>query len=637
MNSSASGGIRGLVKQRLVREMVKGVQGQYKIVLADEPAIKILNAAFRVHELMDHGITLVDNISNKRQPMPTFPAIYFVSPTEANINRIVEDFNDPKGRHYQSAHLFFTTTCPRALMNKLGQHQKVVTNVKAFVDMQIDFHAIEPLVFTLDHQRDLMSFFGASFSEVEVTNVAIRLFNAIKCSGVTRCAVRFQQGALAATRVAKKVQEIMQSTNDMAQPTGSASFQPIGGGAVPPMLLVVDRSLDMVSPFLHDVAVHGMLRDLLPSSLKDGQIYRFDTVQDGKPIEKPMPLDDEDDIWCKFRHQHVVEVLSLNKALNEQFLRDFAAAVKVERDSSKATDAELAEATRTLAKYRTRKQLLSMHTQIVERLTGAYRSQGIDMIVPLEQRLATGKDVDGADVSVSTCWKREVQPILTSTDKRYSDDSKIRLALLYAVCSSADQLNEVKEAAKGTTSLQEAQLQALSIFEPWGKKKQSRLRVPSSAPLHKHTARFDPAIKRVVADLIKGTLPTADFPFTDDAMAKKIEEAMAAESRRREEEARKKQSKFAKDFGSAAAAAGTGGGNTLDLGHGEIIQLSSAQRVFVFVVGGLTNMERRAMYELTRTMNREIIIGGTSELDPARFPASLGALIPAPAAGSGSD
>ena len=132
----------------------------------------------------------------------------------------------------------------------------------------------------------------------------------------------------------------------------------------------------------------------------------------------------------------------------------------------------------------------------------------------------------------------------------------------------------------------------------------------------------------LVEELVEGKLSTGDFPFADESMAKKIEAAVAAETAKRQAEAKKKQSKFGVNFGAASNLAGSGISDTLDLGHGETIELASAQRIFVFMIGGITHIERRGIYELARRLKREIIVGGTSELDCRKFPTLLASVMP---------
>lgn len=56
-------------------------------------------------------------LDSNRPPLPDVPAVYFVSPTLANIRRIAEDLEKST---YESFHLSFVEPLPRALLEELA-------------------------------------------------------------------------------------------------------------------------------------------------------------------------------------------------------------------------------------------------------------------------------------------------------------------------------------------------------------------------------------------------------------------------------------------------------------------------------------------------------------------------------------
>ena len=56
-------------------------------------------------------------LHSTRPPLPDVPAVYFVSPTLANVRRIAEDLQ--RGL-YESFHLNFIEPLPRALLEELA-------------------------------------------------------------------------------------------------------------------------------------------------------------------------------------------------------------------------------------------------------------------------------------------------------------------------------------------------------------------------------------------------------------------------------------------------------------------------------------------------------------------------------------
>ena len=51
-------------------------------------------------------VLVVEDLMKKRQPMPTFDAVYFITPTQQSVKLVIDDFSGK--RKYNHAHLFFT-------------------------------------------------------------------------------------------------------------------------------------------------------------------------------------------------------------------------------------------------------------------------------------------------------------------------------------------------------------------------------------------------------------------------------------------------------------------------------------------------------------------------------------------------
>jgi syntaxin-binding protein 1 len=97
------------------------------------------------------------------------------------------------------------------------------------------------------------------------------------------------------------------------------------------VLFIVDRSMDLFSPLLHEFTYQAMSHDLLP--IKDGDKVTYKTViNEGSPNEemKDMEIGDHDRIWVDYRHLHMKDVLerladdfAKFRAANPQFAEEY--------------------------------------------------------------------------------------------------------------------------------------------------------------------------------------------------------------------------------------------------------------------------------------------------------------------------
>ncbi len=109
----------------------------------------IIAPLLRVSDLRKHGITLHLVIEAARQPIPDVPAIYFLQPTEANMELLGQD---AKSGLYEVMHLNFTTTLPSRLMEQLANaavKAGCVNKIGKLFDQYLSFVALEPTLFSL--------------------------------------------------------------------------------------------------------------------------------------------------------------------------------------------------------------------------------------------------------------------------------------------------------------------------------------------------------------------------------------------------------------------------------------------------------------------------------------------------------
>ena len=75
-------------------------------------------------------------------------------------------------------------------------------------------------------------------------------------------------------------------------------------------LYILDRSMDLFAPFLHEFTYQAMAHDLL--SIKDGDKVTYRTVFDeGRPDaeEKEVEISEKDRIWVENRHRHMKDTI----------------------------------------------------------------------------------------------------------------------------------------------------------------------------------------------------------------------------------------------------------------------------------------------------------------------------------------
>lgn len=88
------------------------------MLIYDKVGRDIISPILKLHELRRKGVTLHMLIDTERDAIPDVPAIYFVEPTQANIQQIVADCAKEL---YSTVHLNFTYPLRRESLELLAR------------------------------------------------------------------------------------------------------------------------------------------------------------------------------------------------------------------------------------------------------------------------------------------------------------------------------------------------------------------------------------------------------------------------------------------------------------------------------------------------------------------------------------
>ncbi|KAJ1568450.1 Syntaxin-binding protein 1 [Cladochytrium tenue] len=557
----ASGSLKDIVRKAIFDRMSKIPSDAANVLVVDVASEKLLrNSKCTPDELQALGIRDTTSILTKRIARPNWFGVYFISPTGDSVRRMISDFVSSSTAMYEAGFVFFTSPLRDSLFAEI-QRSGALPYLRQLIELDIDFTPLESRVFHIGYEHAAEDLYG-SVSEEDLDYVMTRIAKKLRAVFATMNEdplIRYydpnKDGTSMPAILAHKLHGAMQELKSFDDTFPTPTPYDDDG---PATVLIVDRAIDVLTPLLHTLSYECLLWDLFEvKNVAEKSQNNFVVEVDVDGDVKEAVVDEIDEIYANKLRLLLIYIILVD-GLKQEDVESLAERAGIEADDLVA----------------------------------------IQGLCSFGIQLGTQKDVRDPE-----------SPFTKQARRRMIENALSNNSGSSAALGGVDFTGLFKRLNLGGKGEKDAIREALAA--------------DNFLPVSEVSSfdRFHPAIGYIIQDHILGRLHvagTADsglFPFVESPEVRNKQQGRASVSR-------------------SSGQGDRGPGVVMNLRESTTLgnfRWSRARptpvgvdhfrfngpRTVLFIIGGATRAEMRAIYLLSKKLQREIYLGSTHIMNPS--------------------
>ncbi|KAH8324997.1 hypothetical protein KR074_002697 [Drosophila pseudoananassae] len=374
-----------------------------KIILLDKETTSIISMAFSQSDMLQREVYLFERLDSGRsnERLKYLKCIVFIRPTKQNIQLLANELRNPK---YNAYYIYFTNIIPRTDIKYLAECDES-ESVREVKELYADYLCVNPNLFSLNIPCCMANLNWLPDALARSMQGITAVLLSLKLNPV----IRYRAGSQAAQLLAKQIYE------QITKESSLFDFRSNIDGAAPPLLLVLDRRDDPVTPLLHQWTYQAMVHELL--HINNNRVDLSDRPNVPKDFKELVLSGDQDEFYGNNMYSNYGEIGSTIKQLMEEFQRKANDHKKVE------SIADMKNFIESYPQFKKMSGTVQKHLCVIGELSGLSNKRNLFEVSELEQEIACKAE--------HSAQLQRIKKLIA--DERISIEDSLKLVALYAL------------------------------------------------------------------------------------------------------------------------------------------------------------------------------------------------------------
>ncbi|XP_012254664.2 vacuolar protein sorting-associated protein 45 [Athalia rosae] len=513
-----------------------------KVLLMDKQTTSIVSIVYSKSEILQKEVYLFERIDSGSQTegIKHLKCIVFLRPTAENITLLCRELRYPK---YGVYYIYFSNIIAKADIKTLAEsdEQEVVREVHEFY---ADYLALNPHLFS----------FGINICSRDLRWISTQLQRTAQgiisvLLALRKCPyIRYQNSSEMSKILAEKIRETFSKESNLFDFRQELN----------PLLLIVDRRDDPVTPLLNQWTYQAMVHELL--TINNNRVDLSHVKGISKELAEVVLSAEHDEFYAKNLYLNFGEIGQTIKALMDDFQK------KAKKNQKLDSIADIKNFVEMYPQFKKISGTVSKHVTVVGELSSLVGKHNLLEVSELEQELSCQSE--------HSTQLQKIKKLIN--DPKVRDVDVTRLVMLYALHYEKHTNNDItglldmlkKRGVPETQTklvyniLEYSGVHARqsNLFDHEGVSKITKKLFKGLSGVDNIYTQHKPLLVETLEDLLRGRLSTQTFPYL-----------------------------------------------------GNMVMSKRPQEIIIFIVGGATYEESLAVYNLNKqNPGTKIILGGTT-------------------------